>query len=49
MIGLKQLILTVDVDEVSEDCHWWGKEGMKSSGYTQTSPTCHLEKMWCRR
>ena len=27
MKRLKHLIITVDVDEVYDDCHWWGKEG----------------------
>jgi hypothetical protein len=48
--GLDQLIITVNVDEVYEDCCWWGKEGKEELWiYADFAEVPSLEEMWRRR
>jgi hypothetical protein len=48
--GLEQLIITVNVDEVYEDCRWWGEEGKEELWiYTDFADVLSLEEMWRRR
>lgn len=47
MKGLKQLIITVDIEEVYGDCQWWGKEGREELRiYADFADMPSLEEMW---